>query len=210
MLYDHFSIKLSLVPNIIPTISLSSSQISSIQKKNLPIATATKSETTATLQNSNKFMSWMIPNKRTPMDLATDTASISSKKSSNSAKDELISKKFDIDLNKLFEYSTKGLHTFGYPSFSSASSASSTENNTTGVKAGTASTVNAISATSAATSTANTNGIGNPGLSTVAASGTTSSTSLISDGNTGTSQKMKGTEIYEKNGTAMKPTEKER
>lgn len=207
MLYDHFSIKLSLVPNIIPTISLSSSQISSIQKKNLPIATATKSETTATLQNSNKFMSWMIPNKRTPMDLATDTASISSKKSSNSAKDELISKKFDIDLNKLFEYSTKGLHTFGYPP---SSSALSTENNTTGVKAGTANTVIAITATSAATSTASINGIGNPGLSAVAASGTTSSTSLISDGNTGTSQKMKGTEIYEKNGTAMKPTEKER
>lgn len=207
MLYDHFSTKSTTVLDVTPTGSMSSSQISSFQKKFLPIATTTKSETTATLQSSNssKFMSWMIPNKRTPTDLATDTASISSKKSSASTKDELVIKKFDIDVKKLYEYSTKDLHTFGYPQ--SAFNSPSDNNNIN--KIGIANTIIATTTTTA-TSVAITNGTGNSVSSTVAVSGTITSNSSTLDGNTGTSQKMKATEIFEKNGSTTKLVEKER
>lgn len=184
---------------------MSSSHISSVQKKFLPVATATKSETTATLQSSNKFMSWMIPNKRIPSDQITDTASISSKKSSSSTKDELLSKKLDIDVNKLFDYATKELHSFGYPP---STWTMTLENNTN--KVGVVNSTIAVTATISTTPTVITNGGGSSVSSTAVISSSTTSTSLSLDASTNVTQKMKVTEIFDKPSSIPKPVEKER
>lgn len=209
MMYDHFSSNSNMIPDIIrPTSSISSSQIGSVQKRAMPIAT--KSETTANSQNSSgsKFISWMIPNKRTPTDMAADNASISSKKSSSSSfKDEAVTKKIDIDVKKLYEYATKDLHTFGYPPtpFTSVSDA----NNMNGNKISNTNTV--VSATNTTTtSIVINNSLTNSTSSTLVASTTVTSINSVLDGNTGTSQKVKVGEIFDKNSSTLKPIEKDR
>lgn len=206
MMYDHFSSTPIIIPDIIkPTSSISSSQISSIQKKALPIAT--KSETTSNLPTSNKFMAWMIPNKRTPTDLVSDTDSISSKKSfASSFKDESCNKTIDIDVKKLYEFATKDLHTFGYPPtpfivVTDGNGISASKNSIT--------TVAATTNTNTTSSVLN-NGIASSTSTSIVASSTITSISSSLDGNTGTGQKMKVSEIFEKSSTALKPVEKDR
>ncbi|KAI8064937.1 hypothetical protein BDF21DRAFT_120574 [Thamnidium elegans] len=205
MMYDHFSCSPIIIPDIIkPTSSISSSQISSIQKKALPIAT--KSETTSNLPTSSKFMAWMIPNKRTPTDLASDTDSISSKKSfSSSFKDEPCNKKIDIDVKKLYEFATKDLHTFGYPPtpfivVTDGNSISASKNSSTAV----------VTATNTnSTSSVLNNVIASSTSTSIVASSTISPISSSMDGNTGTGQKIKVNEIFEKGSTTLKPVEKD-
>jgi hypothetical protein len=215
MMYDYFSSKLPAIiqGTITPTSSISSSHISSIKKKGLPIATTTKSETTATLQSgsssSSKFMSWMIPTKRTN-DLTNDASSISSKKSSSSSyRDEplLNSRNIDIDVNKLYEYSTKDLHTFGYPTPACASPVDSVNNN--GNKTNGANPTSAT-ANTANPSATNTNGVSSSASSAITPSSTITSINSTLDGSGGPIQKIKVTEIFEKNSATTKIVEKER
>lgn len=220
---DHFSSKLptnNTLDSITPTISMSSSHISSIQKKFLPIATATKSETTATLQqsggngnssSSSKFMSWMIPSKRTN-DLNNDASSISSKKSSSSNhKDESLSnsKNIDIDVKRLYEFSTKDLHTFGYPPPVCVSPVDSINSANGNKSSGINSTASATNATS--TSVTITNGAAGSATSTsVTPSSTIASLSSSLDGTSGSNQKLKVNEMFEKSGSITKIVEKDR
>jgi hypothetical protein len=206
MMYDHFSSNPIVIPDIIkPTSSISSSQISSIQKKALPIAT--KSETTSNLPTSSKFMAWMIPNKRVPTDLVSDSDSISSKKSySSSFKDESCNKKIDINVKKLYEFATKDLHTFGYPPtpfivITDGNSISTSKNSSTTV----------ITATNTnTTSSVLNNGITSSISTSIVASSTITSINSSMDGNAVTSQKMKVNEIFEKGTATLKPVEKDR
>lgn len=119
MIFNHFSSSTSPTDEIsIPTASMSSSRVD-VNKKP-PVVAPTRSDTTSISQTqstatntSSKLLAWMIPMKRSP-DLANDASSISSKKSFQTVDEVATTVRKNniqrVDSAKLYEYSTKDLH----------------------------------------------------------------------------------------------------
>ncbi|KAI8997149.1 hypothetical protein BDB01DRAFT_770023 [Pilobolus umbonatus] len=109
MLSDQFLSEARLEVNAIPTVSLSVPSIPG--RKDID-----KTDTIAHSQPNNKFMSWMIPSKKS-VDLSSDAASISSRKSTSSIKSlkdqrEITSVIDRVDINKLRDSAIRGLPSF--------------------------------------------------------------------------------------------------
>ncbi|OBZ85141.1 WD repeat-containing protein 81, partial [Choanephora cucurbitarum] len=131
MMFSHFATSNKLLQeDQIPSASPSPSyRVTGTNRKAASIILSpTKSDTTSNSQStSSKFMSWMIPNKRSSM-IETETkplhSSLSSSSSSVSSNTKQAVEELSIrgrnntidciDTDKLYEHATKDLHNFGY------------------------------------------------------------------------------------------------